>query len=51
MQTGSVESQLLSQIVDIAGAILAKDPVLIGDREIALANNRGQQQLGIGLIS
>lgn len=50
-ETGSVETQLLSQIVDIAGAILAKDPVLLGDREIAMASNRGQQQLGVSLIS
>lgn len=50
-QSSSVETQLLSQIIDIAGAILAKDPVVLGDRDIAMANNRGQSMLGMSFIS
>lgn len=50
-QTGNVETQLLQQIVGIAQALLDKDPVVIGDRDIALASVRGQDMLGLNLIS
>ena len=50
-QTGNVETQLLSQIIGIAQQLLDKDPVVLGDREIAMATSRGQSLLGVNLIS
>lgn len=49
--TGQAETQMLAQIIGIAQALLDKDPVVLGDRDIAMANKRGQSQLGLGLIS
>ena len=50
-QTGQAETQLLGQIISIAQALLDKDPVVLGDRDIAEASNRGQGLLGLSLIS
>ena len=50
-QTGNNEVQLLGQIIGIAQALLEKDPVVLGDREIAMATNRGRELLGVNLIS
>ena len=49
--TGQAETQLLSTLIGLAQAILDKDPVLIGDRDIAEASIRGQANLGWSLIS
>lgn len=51
IQTGNVETQLLTQIIGLAQQLLDKDPVVLGDREIAQASNRGQGLLGLSLIS
>ena len=51
LQTGSAETQLLTQIIGLAQQLLDKDPVVLGDREIAQASNRGQGMLGLSLIS
>lgn len=50
-QTGNSEVQLLGQIIGIAQQLLDKDPVVLGDREIAMATSRGQSLLGVNLIS
>lgn len=49
--TGYNEAELLGQLVTIARAVLDKDPVVIGDREIARMANSGQSKLGMSIIS
>ncbi len=49
--SGYRQEELLRQIVHIATALLNKDPVLLGDREIAEANRRGESLLGMAIIS
>ena len=49
--TGNEESELLGQLVQIAQAMLSKDPVVISDKDIARMNNSGQSKLGMSIIS
>lgn len=48
--TGNEESQLLAQLINIGRAMLDKDPVIIGDKDIARMANNGQSQLGMSII-
>lgn len=49
--TGSAEANLLAQAVNLLAQIAEKDmTVTIGDREIAEANNRGQEQIGSAIL-
>ncbi len=49
--TGNQESVLLAQLISLTQALLDKDPVVIGDKEIAEMANNGQSQLGMSIIS
>ena len=49
--TGNQESILLSQLISLTKSMLDKDPVVIGDREIARMANNGQSQLGMSIIT
>lgn len=50
-ETGSQEANLLVQAVNLLAQIAEKDmTVTIGDREIAEANNRGQEQIGSAIL-
>lgn len=49
--TGNEESELLGQLIQIAQAMLSKDPVVISDKDIARMNNSGQSKLGMSIIS
>jgi hypothetical protein len=49
--TGNQESQLLAQLISIGQQMLAKDPVIINDKEVALMANRGQSKLGMSIIT
>lgn len=49
--TGNNESELLGQLIQIAQAMLSKDPVVISDKDIARMNNSGQSKLGMSIIS
>lgn len=49
--TGYNEAELLGQLVTIARAVLDKDPVVLGDREIARMANAGQSKLGMSIIT
>lgn len=50
-ETGSQEANLLLQAVNLLAQIAEKDmTVTIGDREIAEANNRGQEQIGSAIL-
>lgn len=49
--TGSAETELLSQLISITRAMLDKEPVVIGDRDIARMANSGQSKLGMSIIS
>ena len=50
-ETGSQESQLLGTLISVSRQILDKEPLVIGDREIARMANNGQNQLGMTIIS
>lgn len=50
-ESGYRQEELLGQIINIATALLNKDPILIGDRQIAEANRRGESLLGMAIIS
>lgn len=49
--SGDRQEALLGQIINLAQALLDKDPVIFGDRQIAEANRRGVGQLGMAIIS
>ena len=49
--TGNQESQLLNELININRQILDKEQVVIGDKEIAMMANNGQDQLGMVIIS
>lgn len=49
--SGNETAQLLGQIISIAAELLDKEPVILGDRDIAEASNRGQNLLGYAIIS
>ena len=49
--TGSTESELLGQLLTVARAMLDKDPVVLGDKDIARMANSGQSKLGMSIIS
>lgn len=49
--TGNSETQLLSQLVQVSRQILDKDPVVLGDRDVAMMSNKGQSKLGMNIIS
>ena len=49
--TGNAETELLSQLITIGRAMLDKDPVVIGDKDIARMANKGQSKLGMSIIS
>lgn len=51
LQSGIAESELLSQLVSISRQMLDKDPVIIGDKDIARMANKGQSKLGMNIIS
>ena len=48
--TGNQEAQLLSSLLAVTRMLLDKDPVVIGDKDIARMANNGQNQLGMSLI-
>ena len=50
-ETGSNEATLLAQLVNLTRQVVDKEPVIIGDREIARMANNGQNQLGMNIIS
>ena len=49
--TGSNESELLGQLISLTRAILDKDAVVIGDKDIARMAASGQNQLGMSIIT
>lgn len=49
--TGNQESELLAQLIALGRQMLEKDPVVIGDKDIARMANNGQNQLGRTLIT
>lgn len=49
--TGNQESVLLSQLIGLTRQMLDKDPVIIGDKDIARMANNGQNQLGMTIIT
>ena len=49
--TGSQESQLLAQLISIGQQMLAKDPIVLNEKEVALMANRGQSKLGMSIIT
>ena len=49
--TSGQESQLLSELISISRQTLDKDPVVIGDREIAKLATSGRSKLGMSIIS
>ena len=49
--TSSNESELLGQLISLTRAILDKDAVVIGDKDIARMAASGQNQLGMSIIS
>lgn len=49
--TGGQESQLLSELIQIGRQMLDKDPVVIGDREIAKLAASGKGKLGMSIIN
>ena len=49
--TGNNESELLAQLISIGQAMLNKDPIVLGDKEIARMANSGQSKLGMSIIS
>lgn len=49
--TGNTESALLAQLVAVGQALLNKDPVILGDKELAIAVNRGKSQMGMSIIT
>lgn len=50
-ETGGQEAQLLATLISVSRQLLDKEPVVIGDREIARMANNGQNQLGMTIIS
>lgn len=50
-ETGGQEAQLLATLISVSRQLLDKEPVVIGDREIAMMANNGQNQLGMTIIS
>ena len=49
--TGNTESQLLSQLISIGQAMLSRDPVVLGDKELAMAVDRGKNKMGMTIIT
>ncbi len=49
--TGNQESELLVQLITLGRQMLEKDPIVIGDKDIARMANNGQNQLGRTLIT
>lgn len=49
--TGNQESTLLSELISVGRQMLDKDPVVIGDKDIARMANSGQSKLGMSIIS
>ncbi len=49
--SGNEQASLLSRLITIASEMLEKEPVVIGDREIARMATRGQSQLGMSIIT
>lgn len=49
--TGNQESELLTQLLQVTQSLLDKDPVVIGDRDIAQMAQNGQSQMGMSIIS
>lgn len=49
--SGNEQASLLSRLITIATEMLEKEPVAIGDREIARMATRGQSQLGMSIIT
>ena len=49
--TGNQESTLLSELISVSRQMLDKDPVVIGDKDIARMANSGQSKLGMSIIS
>lgn len=49
--TGNTESALLSQLIAVAQALLNKDPVILGDKDLAMAVSRGKSQMGMSIIT
>lgn len=50
-ETGSQESVLLAQLIGLTKQLIDKEPVILGDKEIAEMANNGQSQLGMNIIS
>ena len=51
VDTSNIETELLSRLVMIDQAILDKDVVIIGDRELARIVGEGSSQMGMNIIS
>ena len=51
VDTSNIEAELLSRLVMIDQAILDKDVVIIGDRELARIVGEGSSQMGMNIIS
>lgn len=49
--TSGQESQLLSELIQLGRQMLDKDPVVIGDREIAKLATSGRNKLGMSIIN
>lgn len=49
--TGNQEAVLLRQLINLAQNMLEKDPVVIGDKDIARMANNGHSQLGMSIIT
>lgn len=50
-ETGNNESELLGQLIAIGRAMLNKDPVVLNDKDLAMAVDRGRNQMGMSIIT
>ena len=51
LDSGTIQSELLGRIVMLTQAILDKDPIIIGDRELARIVGEGNSQMGMSIIT
>ena len=49
--TGNNESALLTQLIAIGQAMLNKDPVVLSDKDLAMAVDRGRNRMGMTIIT